>query len=77
MNGKRYLTRAGDGNVIFITTTDDVHVASWVLFLVTIPFLDFVMIHSEFSEIIQGKLKCISMYTALQPSLFDPLDLTN
>ena len=45
MNGNRVLTRAGDGNVIFITTTGNEHFASWVLFPVTIPFLDLVMIH--------------------------------
>ena len=44
MNGNRYLTRASNGNVIFITATGDVHVASGVLFLVTILCLDLVMI---------------------------------
>ena len=45
MNENRYLTRAGDGNVLFIITTGYVHVPSWVLFLVTISILDLVMIH--------------------------------
>ena len=44
MNGNRYLTRASDGNGIFLTATGNVHVDSWVLFLVTVLFLDSVMI---------------------------------
>ena len=36
VNSNRYLTRASDGNMIFITTTDNVHVASWVLFRCTV-----------------------------------------
>ena len=34
-----------EGNVIFITATGIVHVSNWVLFLVTITFLDLLMIH--------------------------------
>ena len=44
VNGNRYLTRTSDGNVLFITTTGNVHVPSWVIFLVTIPVFDLVMI---------------------------------
>ena len=44
VNGNRYLTRTSAGNVIFISATSNVHIASLVLFLVTIPFLDLVMI---------------------------------
>ena len=46
MNGNRYLTRASDGNVLFITTTGNVLVSSWAILLVNIPFLDL----SRFTE---------------------------
>ena len=45
MNDNRFLTKASDGNTMFITATSNVHVASWVLFLVTPPFLNLFMIH--------------------------------
>ena len=39
------LTRGSIGNADSITTNGNVSVASWVITLVTVPFLDFVMIH--------------------------------
>ena len=45
MNGNRYLPRDSNGNTLCITSTGNVFVASWVIPLVTIPLLDFVMIH--------------------------------
>ena len=45
VSGNRYQTRGSNGNALSITTTGDIFVASWVLPLVTRPFLDFVMIH--------------------------------
>ena len=50
MTDKRYLTRASIGNVIFITVTVCVHVASWVLFLVTILFLDLVRLGNSIHQ---------------------------
>ena len=40
-----YLTRGSYGNAHSITINGNVYAASWVIPLVTIPFLDFVMIH--------------------------------
>ena len=45
MSGNRYLPRDSNGNTLCITSTGNVFVASWVIPLVTIPLLDFVMIH--------------------------------
>ena len=41
----RYLTRGSSRNAHSITINGNVSVVSWVILLVTIPFLDFVMIH--------------------------------
>ena len=40
-----YLARGSNGNAHSITTNGNVSVSSWVIPLVTIPFLVFVMIH--------------------------------
>ena len=40
-----YLTRGSNGNADSITTNGNVSFASWVIPLVTIPFLNFVTIH--------------------------------
>ena len=40
-----YLTRSSNGNLHSTTMNGNVSVASWVLPLVTMPFLDFVMFH--------------------------------
>ena len=45
VNGNRYLPRGSNGNAVYITSNGNVFVARWVLPLVTIPLLDFVMIH--------------------------------
>ena len=45
VTGNRYLRRGSNGNVLCITTTFNVFVGRWVMPLVTIPFLDFNMIH--------------------------------
>ena len=45
MSGNRYLPRDSNENTLCITSTGNVFVASWVIPLVTIPLLDFVMIH--------------------------------
>ena len=41
----RYLPRGSNENTLCITTTGYVFVNRWAIPLVTIPFLDFVMIH--------------------------------
>ena len=41
----RYLTRGSNGNACSVTMNGNVSAAIWVIPLVTIPFLDFVMIH--------------------------------
>ena len=43
LNG--YLTRGSNGNEHSVTMNGNVSVAIWVIPLVTIPFLDLVMIH--------------------------------
>ena len=45
VTGNRYLPRGSNENALFITSTGNVSVSRWVLTLVTIPLLDFVMIH--------------------------------
>ena len=40
-----YLIRGSNGNAHSVTKNGNVSVASWVIPLVTIPFLDFVIIH--------------------------------
>ena len=40
-----YVTRGSYGNAHSITPNSDISVDSWVIPLVTIPFLDFVIIH--------------------------------
>ena len=45
VSGNRYLLRGSNGNVFLITSTGNVSVSRWVITLVTIPLLDFVMIH--------------------------------
>ena len=57
VSGNRYLTRSSNENTLYITSTGNVSVARWVIPLVTIPLLDFIMIHwiPEFSEIHLGK----------------------
>ena len=44
-SGNRYLPRGSNENTFYITSIGNVFVARWVLPLVTIPLLDFVMIH--------------------------------
>ena len=41
----RYLPRGSNENALHITSTGNVSVSRWVITLVTIPLLDFVMIH--------------------------------
>ena len=56
--------------MIFITTTGNVHVASWVLFLVTIPFLDLIMIHCiQENHLGKAHVTCRKMYC---PNLTEP-----
>ena len=43
--GNRYLAKGSNGNVLCVNTTGNVFVGRWVMPLVTIQFLDFVMIH--------------------------------
>ena len=43
--GNSYLPRGSNENALFITSTGKVSVSRWVITLVTIPLLDFVMIH--------------------------------
>ena len=45
VTGNRYLSRGSNENALFITSTGNVSVSRWVITLVTIPLLDFVMIH--------------------------------
>ena len=45
VTGNRYLPRASNGNALYITGTGNVFAARWVIYLVTIPLIDFVMIH--------------------------------
>ena len=44
-SGNRYLPRGSNENTFYITSIGKIFVARWVLPLVTIPLLDFVMIH--------------------------------
>ena len=44
------ITRASVGNVIFITTTGNVHVASWILFLDVMQSKLMIMINNETEE---------------------------
>ena len=45
VSGNGYLPRDSNENALYITSTGNVFVARWVIPLVTIPLLDFVMIH--------------------------------
>ena len=45
VSGNRYLPIGSNENTHCITSTGNVFVAKWVISLVTIPLLDFVMIH--------------------------------
>ena len=45
VSGNRYLPRGSDENALYITNNGNVSVARWVIPLVTIPLLDFFMIH--------------------------------
>ena len=45
VTGNRYLPRGSNGNALYITDTGNVLVARRVIHLVTIPLMDFVMIH--------------------------------
>ena len=45
VNDNGYLTRGSNGNVHSVTMNGNVSVASWVIPLVTMPYLGFVMIH--------------------------------
>ena len=45
VSGNRYLLRGSNENTLFITSTCNVSVSRWVTTLVTIPLLNFVMIH--------------------------------
>ena len=45
MIGNRYLSRGSNENALFITSTSNASISRWVIPLVTIPLLDFVMIH--------------------------------
>ena len=45
VTGNRYLPRGSYENALFITGTGNVFVSKWEITLVTIPLLDFVMIH--------------------------------
>ena len=53
VTGNRYLPRCSNENTLYITSTGNVSVARWVIPLVTILFLDLVMIH--WIRWIQGK----------------------
>ena len=43
VNGNRYLPGGSNENALFITSTGNVFLASWVIPLVTVPLLDLVM----------------------------------
>ena len=45
LSGNRYLLRDINENGLYITWTGNASVSRWVIPLVTIPLLDFVMIH--------------------------------
>ena len=45
VSGNRYLPRANNENVLYITSTGNVSVSRWVIPLVIIPLFYFVMIH--------------------------------
>ena len=45
VSGNRYLPRGSNENALYITCTGNVSVSRWVIPLVTLPLLDFVMIH--------------------------------
>ena len=45
MTGNRYLPRGSNENTLCIKSTGYISVSTWVTILVTIPLLDFVMIH--------------------------------
>ena len=45
VHGNRYLPRSTNENALYITSTGNVSVNRWVITLVTIPLLDFIMIH--------------------------------
>ena len=45
VSGNRYLPRDSNENTLYITCTGNASVSRWVIPLVTIPLLDFVMIH--------------------------------
>ena len=45
VSGNRYLPRDSNENTLDITCTGNASVSRWVIPLVTIPLLDFVMIH--------------------------------
>ena len=51
----RYLPRGSNGNTLCITSTGNIFIARWVIPLVTIPFLDYVMIQwNSFTETLQN-----------------------
>ena len=45
VSSNRYLPRGTNENILCITNTCNVFVIRWVIPLVTVPLLDFVMIH--------------------------------
>ena len=45
VSGNRYLPRGSNDNALYITTTGNISISRWLIPLVTIPFLNFVMIH--------------------------------
>ena len=45
VTGNKFLPRGSNENAPFITSTGNVSVSRWVITLVTIPLLNFVMIH--------------------------------
>ena len=45
VTGNRYLPRDSNENALFIISSGNASVSRWVINLVTIPLLDFVMIH--------------------------------
>ena len=53
VSGNRYLPQDSNENTLYITSTGNVHVARWLIPLVTILLLDLVMIH--WIRWIQGK----------------------
>ena len=57
---KGHLTRGSGGNALFIMIDGNISVASWVITLVTTPFLDFVL--SEFSEIHLRKTQLANLF---------------